>query len=336
MLITRRRFGGLALAAGATALSCPRVATAKGKISLRMGSAFQPGHPSSVYTLKAIEEIAKETNGDVEILFFPASQLGTDPDMMTQVRGGALDMMTQSGVIMQVVAQNTAISAVPFVFENYANLWAALDGELGAYIRTQIAGVGLYPFKNVWDSGFRHMTSNDSPITSPADLHGKKFRVPPSPLWTTMFSALGASPTTVQLPELYSALQTGLVDGQENPISQLYAQRLYEVQKYCSLTQHVWDGTWMFVSQPVWDSLPQDVRLVMEARFNENAFLQRQDLEDKNAGLVKKMEEAGMVFSTPDKEPFRKALIDAGFYRQAKEKFAPQAWESLEKYAGSL
>lgn len=335
MKVSRRTFGGLVLG-GTASLALPGLATAKAKFSFRMGSAFPATHPSSVFVAKALEAIKAETNGDVEILFFPTSQLGSDPDMLSQIRGGALDMLVQSGVTMSIVARDTAISAVPFVFENYEKVWTAMDGELGQYIRGVIAGMGLHAFTNIYDSGYRSMTSNGAPIASPADLKGKKFRVPPSPLWTDMFAALGASPTTIVLAELYSALQTGLVDGQENPLSQIFANRLYEVQKFCALTQHVWDGTWIMASNSVWERLPEDVQKVMSKHFDENALLQRANVAEQNDDLVKQMEAAGMSFSSPDQAAFRTALVDAGFYEQARTKFAPEAWSALEKSTGTL
>ena len=151
--------------------------------------------------------------------------------MFSQVRSGALDFMSTSGVNQTVVPVG-GINAVAFAFDDYSKVWAAMDGDLGAYVRAQFEKAGLHVFEKVLDNGFRNITTGAKPINAPEDLKGLKIRVPGNQLWVTMFNALGAAPTPINFGELYAALQTRIVDGQENPLALISSSKLYEVQKY--------------------------------------------------------------------------------------------------------
>ena len=130
-----------------------------------------------------------------------------------------------------------------------------MDGDLGAYIRGEIAKANLVAMDKIWDNGFRQTTSSSKPINHPDDLKGFKIRVPVSPLWTSMFKAFDAAPASINFSEVYSALQTKIVEGQENPLAIISTAKLYEVQKYCSLTNHMWDGFWFLANRRAWERL---------------------------------------------------------------------------------
>ena len=130
-----------------------------------------------------------------------------------------------------------------------------MDGQLGSVIRREIAKAGIFAFEAMWDNGFRQITNSARPIEQPGDLKGMKLRVPLAPLYTSMFSAFGASPTGLSIAELYTSLQTKLVDGQENPLPIIDLYKFYEVQKFCSLTNHMWDGWWVLGNQRSWARL---------------------------------------------------------------------------------
>src|SRR5215467_10513587 len=127
-----------------------------------------------------------------------------------------------------------------------------MDGEVGKFIRGNIEKVGLAPFAAAWDNGFRQITTSTRPINTPDDLKNFKIRVPVVPLWVAMFSAFGAAPVSIPLNEAYSALQTKIAAGQENPLALIESAKFYEVQKYCSLTSHAWDGFWLLSSARIW------------------------------------------------------------------------------------
>ena len=149
---------------------------------------------------------------------FPNNQLGGDTDMLSQVRSGALEFFSVSGVAgLSTVIPAGSMYGIGFAWPDYPTVWRAMDGELGALFRKQINGAGLFVMDRIWNSGFRQITTRSKPIVKPEDLAGLKIRVPVSTLWTSMFSALGASPSSINLSEVYSALQTKVVDGQEKP-----------------------------------------------------------------------------------------------------------------------
>ena len=336
--LTRRNFGksvtaaALLLAAG----TVPRRAdTAGAKYRLRYATAFPADHPGVTQIQEAAAAIAKDAGGLVDLQVFPNSQLGSEPDMFSQVRAGALDMMSTSGVNQTVVPVG-GINAIAFAFPSYDKVWAAMDGELGNHVRGKFEKVGLFVMPKMLDNGYRHITSGAKPITSPDDLKGFKIRVPGNQLWVTTFKALGATPTPINFGELYAALQTRVVDGQENPLALINSAKLYEVQKYVAMTGHIWDGHYIFANLARWNGLPEDVRKVMLQHLSEAAERERADILRLNTGLVENLTKAGITFNEPDKQAFRDALKAGGFYGEWKEKFGPEAWGLLEKYAGPL
>ena len=269
--LTRRNFGksvaaaGLILAVGAA----PRTLRAEGaKYRLRYATAFPADHPGVTQIQEAATAIAKDTGGLVDLQVFPNSQLGSEPDMFSQVRAGALDMMSTSGVNQTVVPVG-GINAIAFAFPSYDKVWAAMDGELGNHVRAKFEKVGLFVMPKMLDNGYRHITSSAKPVTSPDDLRGFKIRVPGNQLWVTTFKALGAAPTPINFGELYAALQTHVVDGQENPLALINSAKLYEVQKYVAVTGHIWDGHYIFVNLARWNGLPEDVQQKLATRYGD-------------------------------------------------------------------
>jgi tripartite ATP-independent transporter DctP family solute receptor len=211
-----------------------------------------------------------------------------------------------------------------------------MDGEVGNYIRRNIEKSNLVPFEAVWDNGFRQITSSTRPIRTPEDLKNFKIRVPVVPVWVSMFSALGAAPTSMPLSEAYMALQTKVADGQENPLALIEVTRFYEVQKFCSLTNHSWDGFWALASGRVWRTIPPDVQQVLAKHLNAAAKKQRDDIAKANVDLQKSLTEKGLVFNETDPNAFRQALAKTPFYKEWKGKFGDEAWNLLTKYAGDI
>jgi tripartite ATP-independent transporter DctP family solute receptor len=188
----------------------------------------------------------------------------------------------------------------------------------------------------IWDNGFRQTTSSTKPIVTPDDFKGFKIRVPVSPLWTSMFKAFDAAPASINFSEVYSALQTKVVEGQENPLALISTAKLYEVQKYCSMTNHMWDGYWFLANRRAWEAIPNDVRAIVERNINAAAEKQRADLEKLNVSARDEMAAKGMVFNEPAIAPFRDKLRQAGFYSEWKTKYGEKAWAILEKSVGQL
>ena len=334
-MFTRRSFGASLAGAGVLAASA-RSARAEGaKFKLRYGTAFPADHPGVTRIQEAAKAIAADTNGAVDLQVFPNSQLGSEPDMFSQARTGALDFMSTSGV-NQTVLPVGGINAVAFAFENYAKVWAAMDGDLGEHVRGQFQKVGLFVMPKMLDNGYRHITSSAKPVNSPDDLKGFKIRVPGAQLWVTAFKALGAAPTPINFGELYAALQTHVVDGQENPLALISSAKLYEVQKYIALTGHIWDGHFIFANLKKWNAMPAEVRAAMTKHLGDAALAERDDIQTLTAGLQDTLTKAGVTFNSPNKQAFRDKLKASGFYGEWKGKFGDEAWGLLEKYTGAL
>ena len=182
----------------------------------------------------------------------------------------------------------------------------------------------------------RQITTSIRPIVTPADLQGLKMRVPVSALWTSLFKSLGAAPTAINFAEVYSALQTKIVDGQENPPAIISAAKLYEVQKYCSLTNHMWDGWWFLMNRRAWNSVPADLKDKVAAIINANAMAQREEVARQNGSLKIDLAAKGLVFNDVDPAPFRETLSKSGFYAEWRGKFGAEAWGMLEEATGKL
>jgi TRAP-type C4-dicarboxylate transport system substrate-binding protein len=188
----------------------------------------------------------------------------------------------------------------------------------------------------IWDNGFRQTTTSTKPINGPEDLRGLKIRVPVSPMWTSLFKAFDAAPTSINASEMYTALQTKVVDAQENPVSVISIFKLHEVQKYCSLTNHMWDGFWFLANRRAWERLPAPIRDIAAKHLNAAAIAQRADIAALNSSLQQEIASKGMVINTPRTEPFRDKLRSAGYYAEWKSKFGTEAWAILERNTGRL
>lgn len=335
MKLTRRS----ALMAGASTLALPMTSVfgqGKAEFTLKYANNLPVTHPMNIRAKEMADAIKAETQGRVDLQIFPSSQLGTDTDMLSQVRSGGIEFFTLSGLILSTLVPSASISGIGFAFKDYDTVWKAMDGDLGSFIRKEIAKANLVAMDKIWDNGFRHITSSTKPIQSADDLKGFKIRVPVSPLWTSMFKAFDSAPASINFSEVYSALQTKIVDGQENPLAIIATAKLNEVQKYCSLTNHMWDGFWFLANRRAWERLPENIRTIMAKHINAAGTKERADVAALNATLQKELTDKGMVFNQANAESFRDRLRKAGFYSEWKGKYGDEAWALLENYSGKL
>jgi len=318
-------------------LGAPRIARAQaGEFTYKYANNLPDSHPMNIRAKEMAAAIKAETNGRFDLQIFPNNQLGSDTDMLSQIRSGGIEFFTLSGLILSTLVPATSINGIGFAFPDYDTVWKAMDGDLGAYVRGEIKKAGLEVMDKIWDNGFRQTTSSTRPINGPEDFKGFKIRVPVSPLWTSMFKAFDASPASINFSEVYSALQTKIVEGQENPLAIISTAKLYEVQKYCSLTNHMWDGFWFLANRRAWEAIPQDMRAIVVKNVNAAAVNERADVAKLNASLQQELAAKGLVFNQPDTASFREKLRSAGFYAEWKGKYGEQAWALLEKAAGKL
>lgn len=322
------------------AVSAPAIlrATRAGaaEYQLKLANNLPETHPLTVRMREAAAAIGKDTGGKVEMQVFPNNQLGSDTDMLSQLRSGALEFFSLSGLILSTLVPAASINGVGFAWSGYDKVWPAMDGELGAFVRAQIEKSGLYAFEKMWDNGFRQTTTSNKPIQSAADMSGMKIRVPVSPLSIAMFKGLGAAPASLQFSEVYSALQTRIVDAQENPLPIIQVAKLYEVQKYCSLTNHIWDGFWFIANGASWGRLPPDLQKVVAGAINDAGLKQREDIKKLNETVQADLAAKGLQFNAPKSDSFRAALREAGFYADWKKRFGDEAWGLLEQAVGKL
>src|SRR3974390_2684150 len=266
------------------------------EFSYKYANNLPDSHPMNTRAKEMAAAIKSETNGRFDLQIFPNNQLGSDTDMLSQVRSGGIEFFTLSGLILSTLVPATSINGIGFAFPDYDTVWKAMDGELGAYVRAQIAKANLVGMEKIWDNGFRQTTTSTRPIVTPADFKGLKIRVPASPLWTSMFKAFDAAPASINFNEVYASLQTKVVEAQENPLAIISTAKLYEVQKYCSLTNHMWDGFWFLANRRAWERLPGEVRAIVTKHVNAAGVAERADVEKLNANLQQDLASKGLVF----------------------------------------
>lgn len=332
MNISRRSLlrGAGAAASAAAVFSIPRWSHAA-EFSFKFAHGYPTAHPVNTGAEAAAKKILQDTGGRVEVKVFGNAVLGGDTQMLSQVRSGAIQYFSTGGMFLSSLVRIASINGVGFAFRSYDSVWRAMDGNLGALIRNGFAKAGLHPFEKCWDSGFRQITSSTRPIVTPKDLVGYKIRVPVSPMMTSLFEALGAGPTALNFPEVYSALQTKIVEGQENPLNLAYTARFYEVQKYVSMTNHIWDGCWVLANGDAWKVLPDDLKAIVEKAMNEAGLGQRAETAKQNETVVQEMKKAGLTFNEVDAGPFQEVLKKAGFYARWEKEFGTEAWEVLKQ-----
>lgn len=334
MTLNRRT---LLASAGALALPATGFAQPKAEFTLKYANNLPLTHPMNQRANEMAAKILAESKGRVDLKVFPSGQLGNDTDTLSQIRSGAVDFFTLSPLILGNLIPSAQISGVGFAFKDYSQVWAAMDGQLGAHVRKEISSKSpLFAFEKIWDNGYRQMTTSNRAITKPEDLAGMKMRVPPSPFWVSMFKAFEASPATINFAEVYTALQTKVVDGQENPLAIIATAKLNEVQKFCSLTNHMWDGFWFLGNKKSFERLPADLQEIVTRNVNAAGLLEREDVFKLNDSLTADLKAKGMLFNTTEAELFRAKLRAAGFYAEWHKKFGDEAWALLEKYTGKL
>lgn len=340
--MTSNRNNGISRRAVLTAMSAlPLVAIRTrpahaAEFNFKLATGQSLTQPINARLSAACDRIREATGGRVDIKFFPASQLGSDTDLLTQVRTGGIEFLNIAGSVISTVAAPVGITNVGFAFKDYSQVWPAVDGALGKVVRSSVESAGMVVVSRAGDNSFRQITSSSKPILTPADLEGYKIRVPVSPIFTSLFKSLGATPTSINFNELYSALQTKLVDGQENGLVAIDSGKLYEVQKFVSETNHIWDPFWLLGNRRAFGSLPDDLKAIVTREFDRANLEQREDVAKLDGSLKQKLQAAGLTFRPVDRAPFKAALAKSGYYKEWQDKFGAANWKVLEDAIGGL
>ncbi|NYZ17690.1 TRAP transporter substrate-binding protein [Azospirillum sp. RWY-5-1] len=280
--------------------------------TLRLAHNAAPGNPKAEASLKFAELVAQKTNGRLKVVVGGSAQFGDDVEALTNMRLGTLAFSANSQGSTSGVVPQFAVLGLPFLFQELPQAWTVVDGPVGTQLGNNAKEKGLVLLA-MWDNGIRHTTNNVRPITKPEDLAGVKIRTPPDPMTVDIFKALGANPTPLAFSELYIALQQGVMDGQENPLMNIYSSKIHEVQKYISLTGHKYESTPVLASKVVFDGLSKaDQQAVLDAAA-EAGKLNREMSQKSDSELRGKMEAAGIKFNEVDPAPFvakTKAVYD--------------------------
>ena len=325
-----------AIAVTAAGMTIPRKVRAAPQFSYKLATGQDPTHPVNVRAQEACKKILDATGGRLDIKVFPSAQLGSDTDLLSQVRSGGIAFLNLAASVLATLTPSAGIVNTGFAFSGYDTVWKAMDGDLGTYLRAQMEKAGIFAVSRPWDNGFRQISSSTRAIKMPVDLKGFKLRVPQSPMLTSLFKAFDAGPAPINFNELYSSLQTGVVDGQENALPIIYTNKLYEVQKSISLTSHVWDAYWILGNRRAFDRLPPDIQTIVTREFEAAALLERADIANLNTSLRGQLSAKGIQIIDVDRNAFRDALRKTSFYSDWKSTFGEQAWSLLEKYSGKL
>lgn len=323
--------------AGSAALPLVAIhARAAQQFHYKFATGQAPTNPINIRLQQAIDRIKTATHGQLQLTLFPNNQLGSDTAQIAQVRSGGLEFLNVAASVLSTVVPATSLINLGFAFSDYGQVWKAVDGEVGQYILGQISQVGLVPLANLGNNGFRQITTSVKPIRTPADLKGFNIRVPEAPLFTSLFHALGASPTSINFNELYTALQAHLVGGEENGLVTVETAKLYEVQKYCSMTNHIWDGFCLIGNRAAFTRLPPDIQAIVKREVSRAVIEQREDETKADASLRTTLTKQGMQFIDVDKAAFKTALAKSDFYTHWRGVFGAKPWAALEAVSGKL
>ncbi len=291
----------------ATLLSATAFAAfAQSAVKLTLGHGAAPGNPRHEASVKFAEVVKAKTNGRIDIQVAHSAQLGDDAAMVTAIRTGALDITANSQGAVAAAVPEYAAYGMPFMFSTPAQAFKVLDGPLGKELADKSAEKGMVVL-GYWDNRIRHMTNSKRPITKVEDMKGLKMRTPPDAVLVDIMQALSADPQQIKFAELYVALQQGVVDGQENPLVNIHASKLYEVQKHLALTSHMFQMTPLLISKRTWDRLSEADRKVMQEAATEATALQRKLSQEADDKLLADLKAKGVQVTTVDKAAFAKA-----------------------------
>ena len=326
-ILSRRQVNFGLAAAGAVALA-PRYARAA-EITLRHNHNLPVESPLHKRATEMWAAVKAETGGRVDV------QITRGDAGLPMLVDGGLAFMTLAGNGLAALVPAADVQATPYGFRNPGQVYAALDGELGGYLREELRGNGLYAIPGgCFENGMHQITSNSRPIRNASDFQGLKIRIPGTPVYQDFFKSMGAQIVTLNLTRLYEGLKSGMAEAQDDPWDVVELFKLYEFQKYASITEHSWSGYNMLASQKVWQGLPADVQGVIETNTRKYVALQRADTDALNNDLKTDLAKRGMIFNEVDKASFRPAL--AAFYPKWKQHIGTRAWDLLEAHVGRL
>lgn len=274
---------------------------------LKLGHIADPANPYAMGAQKLADLVAEKSNGSMEIHVFPSSQLGNQRDLIEGLTFGTVDMTLTSTAVFGNFVPEMGVFDLPFIMRDIDHAYKTMDevcmevGKLGEARGIKTLGV--------MENGVRHMTNNKRLIRIPADMKGLKVRVMEQPVYIEMMKALDASPTPMAFGELYTALEKGVIDGQENPLAHIFTSRFFEVQKYISLTGHTYSGEPILIGLPVWNKLNAEQQKILQESIDEAVVWQRNLCRELEGEFLEKIRASGKseINDDVDKPAFAEA-----------------------------
>jgi tripartite ATP-independent transporter DctP family solute receptor len=331
---TRREFTQGLMAAGGILLTG---AKPEATFSLRQYHNQPEESPLHKRLVQMWAAVKTETGGNVEVQIFPENNhfKEGDPDPLAMLLRGDLDFYTNSGNGLASLVPAANIQATPFAFRTPEQVYSAMDGDLGEYLRQELMAKGLYFIPTgSFENGFHQITCSSRPIRTADDMKGLKIRAPGSAIYLEFWKALGAVPVSMNINSLYAGLKAGTAEAQEDPLDVIELFKLYEVQKNVSMTNHSWSGYNLLANLKLWQRLPEDIQGTIRRNAEKFVRLQRTDTDGLNNTLRAELIKQGMMFNETDIASFRGRL--GPFYEHWKESVGEKAWNLLEAHVGKL
>ena len=297
------------------------------KHTIKFAYQNQKEHPQGQGAQKFADLVKEKSGGQITVRLFPGGTLGGDIQTISAMQGGTIEMSVMNAGLLVGLVKDFVIVDLPFLFETPREADAVMDGPVGTALTDKLAEKGLVGL-GYWELGFRNLTNNRRPVTKVDDIAGLKIRVLQSPLFIDLFNALGANAVPMPYPELYSAMETGTVDGQENPFSNIVSAKFYEVQKYLTITRHIYNPQIVMVSGKLWSKLNEDERKLLQEAAVEARDYQRAVSRGQNDKALDELKTGGMQVSELPPEELAKFREKA---QPVADKYALEADPALVK-----
>ena len=292
----------------ASLLAAPALSrAAAAQTRLRLAHVLQPTHSWHVAAEGFAREANERSGGRLAVQVFPGAQLGQNRQLLEGIQTGTIELALVGSSDLNSFEPRFGIIEMPYAWLSREQAFAALEGPLGQALARLVETRGMLDL-GLWENGFRHITNRRQPVVQPGDLRGLKIRTPPDRVRVDTFRALGAEPAPLAFGELYAALQQGLFDAQENPLSIIFTSSFFEVQRFLSLSGHVWGGAHLMGSKRVLDRLPAPDRALLSELGQKWGRAQRQMIADSDADFLAKLREKGMAVNEVDKPAFQRAV----------------------------
>lgn len=276
-------------------------------VTLKIGVSTSDADPRNIAAKEFADEIQKESGGKLKAKVYPSGQLGGDAEMINSIamNSGKIDIVITDASNFSTFEDTMGISALPFLFDNFETAWEFMDSEIEAEAEKPLIKKNMRVLAH-YCNGFRCVTNSKKPIQSPEDMKGLLIRTPENPVIMDTMTALGANPQPLSFAEVYAALRQGTYDAQENPIPVIYNNKLYEVQKYLSVTNHIYSGMCFTISEAVWDKLSKEQQQIIQTAAQNSAQSDRMNNRKQTEELIQSLEEEGMKINEPDIKKFAK------------------------------